>query len=139
MHIDKGSEIFIVETGHDVAIYNLADVHSGGVQVLVGKRLVKMRPGQQMVLTRKQTEDFDKINPGKGIGYRNPYLRDLGDGTRAFVADFSIPSAISALPPLRQMLKSQNVGDRAATARLLKNAVIMSDLSAAAGPYRVTQ
>lgn len=136
VHLAKGSLACVVETGHDVAIYNLHDRRSGSVQVVVGKAMIPIPPGKQLVLTRKDSQDFDRLNPGPKIAYRNPKPIEISDDVKGFIADFSIPSAIFSLPPLKSMLNSPQPSQRKIAYQLLKNAVIMADIFGAAGPYK---
>lgn len=136
VHLAKGSLACVVETGHDVAIYNLHDRRSGSVQVVVGKAMIPIPPGKQLVLTRKDSQDFDRLNPGPKIAYRNHKPIEVSDDVKGFIADFSIPSAIFSLPPLKSMLNSPQPSQRKIAYQLLKNAVIMADIFGAAGPYK---
>ncbi len=134
--IDGGSIAFVMETGHDVAVYDLHDTHHGAVRVAAGNQTIILHPGQQVVLTRNSTADFEKINPGGKISYRHSRSQDVGGGIKAFLADFSVPTALSNVAPLKQMLSSTNPSDRKIAHQLLKNAVILSETTAANGPYR---
>jgi hypothetical protein len=136
VNISKGSLAFVYETGHDVSIYNLHDRRTGAVNVRVGNTVVVVPPGKQLVLTKNEDAKFDDVNPGVKISYRNPKPLKLPDGVKGFIADFSIPSAIFGLPPLRAMLTSAKPAEQAAAYQLLKNAVIMADVYAALGPYQ---
>jgi hypothetical protein len=138
VHIEKGSMAFVVETGNDVCVYNLHDTKDGGVRVLIGKQMVTVPPGRQLVLTRREAE-FAQVNPGTKIGYRNPKPLKLDGDVKAFVADFSITGAVYTIPPLKAMLKSPKASERRAANAVLKNAIVMQDLTAAAGPYTKTK
>src|SRR5262249_44644859 len=80
-----GAQAFIMETGHDVAIYNLHDRRTGAVKVVVGNSVVTVPPGKQLVLTKKKDANFDEVNPGKKIAYRNPKSLDLPGGVKGFI------------------------------------------------------
>lgn len=136
VHIPAGSAVFIIETGHDVAIYDLHDSRSGSIKIVSGKRLITLAPGRQVVLTKRLDEDFEKINPGNRIGYRKPKSVLVGEGIKAYVTDFSIPSAVAVVQPLRTMLKSETARDRKLVDKVLTNAVILSQMTASMGPYR---
>jgi hypothetical protein len=138
VHIEKGSMAFVVETGNDVCVYNLHDTKDGGVRVLIGQQMVTVPPGRQLVLTRRDAE-FAQVNPGTKIGYRNPKPLKLDGDVKAFVADFSITGAVYTIPPLKAMLKSPKASERRAATAVLKNAIVMQDLTAAAGPYTKTK
>lgn len=136
VHIDKGSLAFVVETGHDVAVYNLHDKHSGGLNVVVGNRLVTIPPGKQLVLTRKPGANFKEVNPGARIAYRNSKEMKLTEDVTGFISDFSIPSAIANIPPLKKMLTSNIPEERRVAQQLLKNSVILADIFGSLGPYQ---
>jgi hypothetical protein len=136
VHIDKGSLAFVVETGHDVAVYNLHDKHSGGLNVVVGKILVTVPPGKQLVLTRKPGANFKEVNPGARIAYRNAKEMKLTGDVTGFISDFSIPSAIANIPPLKKMLTSARPDERRIAQQLLKNSVILADVFGSLGPYQ---
>jgi hypothetical protein len=134
--ISSGSIVFVMETGHDVAVYNLHDTHAGGVKVNVGGKQITVSPGTSVVLTRQDKADFSKVNPGVTIGHRNPVPVPMGDGIKAYYSEFSITSALYTVAPLRQMLASKSSGDRKAAHRMLKNAVILSELSKSTSPFK---
>ena len=136
VHIDGGCMALVLETGHDVAVYNLHDTHHGGVKVVAGGKTITLHPGQQVVLTHNQTDSFEKINPGLKIAYRNTRSADMGNGVRAFIADFSLAGALTQVAPLKQMLSSTNPKDRRFAHQMLKNAVVLNETTAANGPYR---
>jgi hypothetical protein len=134
--ISSGSIVFVMETGHDVAVYNLHDTHAGGVKVNVGGKQITVSPGTSVVLTRQDKADFSKVNPGVTIGHRNPVPVAMGEGVKAYYSEFSITSALYTVAPLRQMLASKSSGDRKAAQRMLKNAVILSELSKSSSPFK---
>lgn len=133
VYIAGGSIAFIMETGHDVAIYNLHDSTSGGMQVVVNKKMMRVPLGSQLVLTRAEKPDFDKINPGKGIAYRPPRTVEFGDGITGFISDFSLLSAMATVAPLRTMLKDPQT--RREACKVLKNAAILASLSIGRSPF----
>ncbi len=129
-----GSVVFFTSTGNDVAIYNLHDPHGGSVALVVDGMKITLAPGEQLVLTRDKVGSFEKINPGKQIAYRHEVLHELPNGLRAFVSDFSITSALTSITPLKQMLS--NSAHHHIAHKILKNAAIMTVLTAAKGPYK---
>lgn len=134
VQIPAGSIVFVVETGNDVAVYDLHDTHP--VKIVVGNKQLTLQPGTQVVLTRQANPEYDKVNPGPKISQRGTKLVEVGDGVKAFVSEFSIPSALIAVAPLKQMLKSGKMTDRKQAQRMLKNAVILSQLTPSSGPFR---
>jgi len=136
--VDIGSWVLIMETGNDMAVYDLQDTYKGAVRVIAGKKEIVLTPGKQVVLTRKPDAKFDEVNPGSRIAYRNVRSEDVGDGVRAFAAEFSIPSAMTRVEPLRQMLISKKSKDSQVARKILRNAALISMMTGPAGPYKST-
>lgn len=134
--IGEGCDVLVMETGNDVAVYNLHDTYKGAVRVVAGRREVVLSPGMQLVLTRKQDAKFEDVNPGTQIAYRNVRSEEVGEGIKAFAADFSIPSAMTRVQPLRRMLASKKSKDRQVAYQMLKNAVVLAALGSNQGPYK---
>lgn len=53
----------------------------------------------------------------------------LGDGTQAFVCDFSIPHGINNVQLIRTLLRSKDQNHQKSVNRMLKNALILADLT----------
>ncbi len=89
VQIPKGAAAWVMETGADVAIYDLHDnLLTGSVKVIVNNRQFTLSPGKEILLTRNNNESFDVLNPGKEIAYRSVRATDLGTGIKAYIADF---------------------------------------------------
>lgn len=124
----KGVVALVFDNGRNVAIYSLDALSGDDVKMMVGDKLVKVLPGQEVVVTRDATADFTHINPGGGIAFKNPKATNLGNGIRAFHAEINIVSAVSALKPLRQMLFSNKPGDQKTVRQLIRNSVILMQM-----------
>lgn len=134
-YCDKGSLLFYVDTGRDVAFYNLHSLKADDVRIVVGKRHIKMLPGEQVLVTSNTTGDFTEVNPGKGITFRNPKLVHEVDRVRVFSADFSIPTAVACIKPLKAMLKSEDTYERKLINNVLTDAVILAKITGGRGPF----
>lgn len=130
-----GALVFFIDTGSSVAIYDCHSDHTGDVTIRTKDHEMKTLPGEEVVITSRPTTSFEKANPGKGISIRDPKLEMDKDGIKTFTADFSIPSAMIAVKPLKKMLHSQDEYHRQLAEKVLKNAVIRTQLSAAKGPF----
>lgn len=133
-YCDKGSLLFYVDTGRDVAFYNLHSLKTGDVRIVVGKRQINMLPGEQVLVTNT-SGDFTEVNPGKGITFRNPKLIHEADGVRVFSADFSIPTAVACIKPLKAMLKSEDSYEKELINDVLLDAVILAKITGGRGPF----
>ncbi|MBK7749564.1 MAG: hypothetical protein IPI39_20190, partial [Candidatus Obscuribacter sp.] len=137
VHIPAGAVAFIMAVGSDVAIYDLHQNSQEAMQVVTGKKLVTLDPGRLLVLTEQQTRDFEKIvGRCRCIGYRNPKEEDINENIKAFGMDFSLPSIISNVQPLKQMLGAQSGPAKAIMDKILKNSALLMQLTASAGPFK---
>lgn len=135
-HIARGSTVFIAKSSRGTAIHNLQDSRRGAVQIVTGKKVYTLLPGQALVLTRETGSDFAAANPAFGIAYRSVADRGTDDGVKAFSASFSIASALTKVRPLAELVASEEPAKKAAARKLLKNAVLLTELTGAAGPYK---
>jgi hypothetical protein len=136
--IPAGAMAFVMETGNDVSVFDMRDGHKAAVRVRVGGKTITMRPGQQVVLSRFLSSDFDQVNPSRSIAYRNQKTLIANENNvRAYSADFSVPSIMMNVTPLRQMLASDRPADRRAARKLLKNSVVVAQMAPQA-PYKTS-
>jgi hypothetical protein len=137
VYVPGGAIVFIVDTGKDVAIYDLHQTKLDAVKIVSAKKLIKLNPGRLLVLTRQQTRDFDRVSGEvRSIGYRHAREEDINEEIKAFAMDFSIPSALTVVAPLQQMLKEQSGVARIAMTNILKSSALLMELTASAGPFR---
>ncbi|MBX9572647.1 MAG: hypothetical protein K2X77_27375 [Candidatus Obscuribacterales bacterium] len=129
--IPAGAACWIMETGADVAIFDFHDSGSTGpVKVEAGNKPFTLSPGMQLLLTRSSEGSFNKLNPAHGaIGTRRLRHASLGDGTRAYVCDFSIPHGINNVEVIRNLVRSKDPQHQKSVNRMLKNALILADLT----------
>ena len=129
-YIPKGAAAWIMETGNDVAIYDLHDsLRSGVIKVMVNNKQLPLAPGKEILLTRNATSDFAALNPSTVIGYRNVKSKDLGDGIKAYVCDFSIVHGLINVSVIHNLAVSKDSAQQKAARNMLKNAAILADLT----------
>lgn len=138
IHIAQGSVVQVYETGANVAILNLDDVRKGAVRIVAGDRVLTLQPGKELVLTRETTPSFERVNPMPRIATRNTSKLELGDRLTGFLSEFSIPSALTQIIPLKKLVASVDPRDRRLAHSLLKNAVLFTHFAATAGPYKAS-
>lgn len=139
VHIPKGAIVLIMETGADVAIANLHQTNTKDVKIVSGGKLLSLCPGRAMLLSREDTEDFEDVShPFQLIGYRKPDVKKLDGNITAFKMEFSIPSAMSKMQPLRQMLNSSNAAEKKAVRNILMNAIMLQEKTIYRGPFMTT-
>ena len=138
VEIPNGASALVMETGHDVAVFDISDGPKARVRVKSGNKIITMSPGKQVVLTRQLNADFDQINPSKLIGYKNPKGELVASDIRAYSADFSLPSVMMSVAPMKRMLTSDSPADRKMVQRMIKQAVVLSMLPSKAGPFKTS-
>ena len=72
----------------------------------------------------------------KIIGYRNPNYYKINDDMDVFLADFSLPSALKKIVPLRKMFKSDDKADRKLVRKILMNAVLLQAHNPSQGAFQ---
>ncbi|HEY9786088.1 MAG TPA: hypothetical protein V6D17_11840, partial [Candidatus Obscuribacterales bacterium] len=136
VHIPAGAVALVMESGADVAVYDLHQRGTKGIQIVAGKKLISLDPGREVVLSRQKSSDFrDVMHDCKSIGFRSPKHEQINGDIRAFAMDFSIPSAIAKTVPLRNMMKSDDSMDRKAIRRIMMNAVLLEESTSHRGPF----
>lgn len=139
VHIPKGAVVLIMETGADVAIANLHQNNTRDVKIVSGGKLVSLCPGRALLLSRVETDDFNDVgHPFQMIGYRKPDAKKLNDSITAFKMEFSIPSAMAKVQPIRQMMNSNDPQDKKIVKNLLMNAIMLQEKTIYRGPFMTT-
>ncbi len=135
--IGAGSIAYVMETGNDVAVFDLYDDGLGNdVSVSTGGHKFKLTPGTQLVLTRESEAAFDKINPGTRVASRNVEKHPLADGITAYQADFSILSALQELGELKDAVSSRDGVSKRLAGKMLKTAAAISMVTNYRGAYQ---
>lgn len=134
--VAPGSMAFLIETGNDVAVYALHEDQRGDITFRSGKHTIDLSTGQQAVFSRNSTDFFSKINPGALIPARQVNEYKLDNGVKAFIAEYSMPMALSIIRPLKGMRQSDNAELRKVSGTVQKNAAILSLIGTRFGPYK---
>ena len=136
--IAKGAVAFVSDkSGNDTAVFNLHQSRPGGMKVVVGKKLINLPPGRMLLVSRQGTKDFGEVkHEAKIIGYRNPNYYKINDDMDVFLADFSLPSALKKIVPLRKMFKSDDKADRKLVRKILMNAVLLQAHNPSQGAFQ---
>lgn len=130
--IGAGATVFIMQTTDSLVLYYLrqGETKVKQVSVAVNKHKLTMEPGYMLVLTKQNTNNFDKLEADcHQICHHNAKRFDWQDEpVKAFIANFSIVSALATIEPLNRLLVSNNKQDRLALQRLVKDSAILGDL-----------
>jgi hypothetical protein len=137
VYIGSGSSVLVMETGHDVIIYNLHDEARARVSVIAANKKLVLEPGRFLVLTRQNTQDFDSlVAPCHNIGYCHIKKTDLSGSIRTFYGDFSIPAALTMVVPLKRMVSSNDAMDKRAIENIIKTSAMLSIFNPQNSPFQ---
>ncbi|HEY9867584.1 MAG TPA: hypothetical protein V6D08_00130, partial [Candidatus Obscuribacterales bacterium] len=137
--VAPGSIVLMGETGADGAVLNFFDGHRGGVSVDVAGRTVVLPPGHELVMTNKPGADFDAVNPFPEVPYRHVTEHRIDANVKVFIVEFSIPSAINAIAPIKQLFQSDRWQDKRLAKAILKTAAGMAILRRHHVPFRTSR
>ena len=127
--LKRGAIVLAIANSGIVSVYNLHDNHKDSVIVKSGDRKIILNPGRHLtVLAANYLTDFANVNQVNNIGYRD-FNTNISNGLVTYVSDFSIPSAINAIKPLRAMFKSKDCQIRNLANQLLKTSCIVTQSS----------
>ena len=130
-----GSLVFVMETGNDVAVFNLHDGGSGKVKVKTGGKEFNLNPGTELVMTRVKDAKFEEVNPGRAVAARDVQEFNLEGGITAFQSDFSIMSAFNQLDYLRGVASSDKKEMKNVVNKVLKTAAALHVVTSGRGAY----
>lgn len=134
VQLDAGAAVMMLQTDSELAIFALHDDHSGAVKVTVDGQAIEVPVGRQLVLSKDHQNAFDNLNPS-AIGYRNLSNGKLG-ALKAFMSEFSLPTALSTTASIRQMLKSADKEERDLARKLMKTAAAMAMIGKSKEPFK---
>jgi hypothetical protein len=132
----SGSLVLVLSFAHGLAVYDLDDQHRGAVSVSAGGKEFKLFPGTNVVICPSGVNSFEQINPARLISYRNIVSHNLGENTQVFSSEFSVPSAIQAILPLKQLLSSNQSNARRISSHLLKTTAASIHVKAGSSVYK---
>ncbi len=128
VRIDSGAMVLLMVQDNSVAVFNLHDSHKNAVTVTAGANTITLTPGRQAVLTRLKADQFHLVNPAEVMQYRSVNRQQLGNGIQLFTSEFSIPAALAAIKPAKQMLASSDRNTKRLVTNVLKTTAILAEL-----------
>ncbi|MBX3139026.1 hypothetical protein KF707_22555, partial [Candidatus Obscuribacterales bacterium] len=120
--------------GNQLSVYDINDNHKGSVVVAAGGRELSLSPGRHLTVTNDRAASFAEANPIESIMHRAVSRHELGNGHRAFVTEFSIPSAVQTVKPLGAMMHSNHAAAKKVAQNVIKTSAVMMHIGGAA-PY----
>ncbi len=128
IYIASGASVFIMKSDNELVLYDLLQTQPNQVSVLVNTQKIAMQPGQMLVLTRQNVQNFEKLDAScRKVAYTNAQPLNVTGNIKAFIAHFSITSALVKIEPLQRLTTSNFHHDKLALNKLLKGAIIQGD------------
>ncbi len=136
LNLKRGAIVLAIANGNVVSVYDLHDNSANSVVVTGnGVNAITLAPGRHVTIAKANTAvDFAYVNQVGKIAYRG-LNTTLKNGNATYVSDFSIPSAISAVKPLKAMFRSNDAKVRALANQMLKTIVVVTQATASSGIY----
>jgi hypothetical protein len=119
------SVAFISVDGNQLSVYDINDHHKASVVVSTGGRDLTLSPGRHLVVTGNSAKSFGDVNPIESIMHRSVVQHQIGGGKTAFVSEFSIPSAVAVVKPLKAIMSSKEAAARKVADRVLKTSAVV--------------
>jgi len=93
-----------------------------------GNKTLTLSPGRHLAITGSNVREFGEVNPIEAVGYRGISSLELGNGLRAFHAEFSIPSALGSIKSLRMLFNSKQAEAQKLSGHIAKTVAAMSQV-----------
>jgi hypothetical protein len=127
--VAKGALALIVSDAACLSVYNLDDTGRDAVVIMVGKDKITLSPGRHATITNNSASAFELVNPIRTLGYRSVSSRKLEGGLTVHSSEFSLPSAMATIAPVRMLVSSAEQNQKKVGHHLLKTAAILQTLS----------
>jgi hypothetical protein len=90
---------------------------------------ISLRPGKELILAPTSFKTFTYLPPAfQVVNHLRISQVPLNKDRQVFYADFSIPSALTTVTPLKELFLSDKHADKVAIDKILKTSVILSEL-----------
>ncbi len=133
--VGAGSIALVLAFSDGIAVYNLHDQNSNSVSVTAGGKRIKVLPGESAVIAKDSIGSLAEINPADAISHRYVSSQSLENGLKAFSSQYSIPSAMSAILPLRELMQSNQPHARRTAKQLLKTTAVLMHLQSGGSQF----
>jgi hypothetical protein len=108
-----------------IAVYNLHDNKKDSVVVSGAGHRVSVAPGRNAVLTNRNVNYFEEVNPAEFVGYRRLAGTADSDGVKTFQSEFDVCAMLQGVEPLRRLVHASDAHSQKVTKSLLKTTAIM--------------
>ncbi len=113
----------------------LHDTAHGDVRVAVSGKTLKLRTGQQLVVSSDTIFSSKAPHPIQNVAIRNSRSSSLESGHTVNLSDFSMVSALANLTTVRQLQRSSILRERRLFEKIVKNASILEHLNSSSKEF----
>ncbi len=121
--------------GRGLAVYDFDDQRNGAGVVRSADKEIVLSPGSHALITASSAMGFEYVNPAQVIPYGVILERNIGNGLKAYTGKFSLPHALNAVLPLKDLVRSSNPQAQKVAGRMLKTTAILMQIGSSSN-YR---
>lgn len=137
LHVDAGALVLVISFDGGLAVYDLDDQHAASVKLETQNgHKFHLNPGMSVVVSHLGGRSFDEVNPAQSIAYRE-IKSHLAGGATAYTAEFSVPSAMRAVVPLKNLLVSKHPMAKRLAFHLLKTTAANQQVHSRSGGFQL--
>ncbi len=129
--VAAGATVFITVSTNNVVVYDLLQTKPKQVSITLDKHKLLIEPGQMLVITVQNISDFEKLDATSHcVTHRKITPCTLSNQTvNAFLAEFSMASAMTTIQPLQRLTVSNHREDQLVLEKLIKVSVLLGDFA----------
>ncbi len=135
IELKAGAIALIMQSNEGLAVYDLHDECKNSIVINTGNKMFSLSPGRHLLISQHQNAAFESVNPLELVHYRKLNQLQLGNGYKAFTAEFAIPSACYAVKSLQQLMSSKHNEALGLARRIHKTTAIMMTIAPDCGDY----
>lgn len=125
--LTAGAVVLVSAGKAHLSVYNLHD--AGGVSLIANGKRVSLLPGKHATLSSGHAASFSDVNQLEAIAHRNIQRDDSENGASIFCSEFSLPSAVAAVKPLKALFSSPDRDAKKLTSKLTKTSAVLMHLN----------
>ncbi|MBX9668790.1 MAG: hypothetical protein K2X93_14280 [Candidatus Obscuribacterales bacterium] len=133
VRVSSGALVLIVANDKSLSVFDLHDRHKDSVVVEHPGKSVSLAPGRHIHLSAHDPVDFAQVNPVESVLHRNVVKSSLSSGGCVFLSEFSMPSLISTVHPLNEVMQRRTKRSAKLANDLVKTSAILLHLSSSEG------
>lgn len=136
VELSGGSVVLISNESNGIAIYNVCDQSKNSVALNVAGQKMTVSPGRHLLVTQDRSSDFASVNHVESVMHRNVETASLSSTLTVHSSEFSVPSAMSGVLPLRALVESKHPDARKIAQKVVKTTAVLLHLGVNSGEFQ---